>query len=154
MAKLTREKVKELTNEWAKLQAKITRAEAARNAEIDPYLVEFNERTEPIRARHDTKILSLRTQADEIEAKVLGWLNGVGKPIALDADAAVAANETVVGKRVISVQQFFDRVKERSAAFWDCVSVGVAKAEKLIGKTAVDEISMKETKLVASLKLK
>lgn len=154
MAKLTQAEVKAKADEWAGLQKKIGRAEAARNAEIDPFLIEFNERTEPIRKKHEGRIFSLRTQADEIEAEVLGWLNGVGKPIALAGELAVAANEATVGRRVIDVKKFLDFLHTKGRGVYDCVTVLVAKAELLLGKTAVDEISTKETKLLASLKMK
>lgn len=154
MAKLTQAQVKDKINEWAALAKKIERAESAMKAEVEPLLRKYEADARPILERHEPKIKKLLDRQFEIEAEVLGWLNGVGKPIALDGETAVAVNEVIVCKRVISVQQFFDRVKERSSAFWDCVSIGVAKAEKLIGKKAVDEVSTKETKLVASLKLK
>ena len=154
MTKLTQGEIKGLADKWAEVNAKIAKAETAKNAEIDPFLVRFNEDTEPIRVKHDKKINSLREQADEIEGQVLGWLNGVGKPIALAGEKAVAAVEAKIGNRVINVQKFFDSVKDKNVAFWECVSVAIAKAEKLVGKDKVDAVSSKESKLVATLKLK
>jgi hypothetical protein len=81
-------------------------------------------------------------------------LNGAGKPLVLEGDLAIASVESVVGRRMIDVEKFLKAAKGKGAAMWDCVSVAVAKAEKLLGKTEVDKISAKETKLVASLTLK
>lgn len=154
MAKLTQAEVKAAADEWADLQAKITKAENAKNAEIDPYLVKFNKETAPILAKHESKINKLREQAGELEQTVIGWLNGVGKPIALEGEKAVAEVHLKESSRTIDSQKFFELVKAKGAEFWGCVSVGIAKAEKFLGKTEVDRISSKETKLVASLKLK
>lgn len=154
MAKQTQAEIKGLADKWADVNAKIVKAENAKNAELEPFVTAFNAETEPIRTKHDKKINSLREQADEIEATVLGWLNGVGKPIALAGEKAVAAVESKVGSRSINVQKFFDTVKDKNAAFWECVSVAIAKAEKLLGKDKVDAISSKDSKLVATLKVK
>lgn len=154
MAKLTQAEVRQRADEWAAVQAKIQRAERALNDEIDPYLVKYNEETEPIRTKHEKKINALREQAGELEQMVIGWLNGVGKPIALEGEMAVAEVHLKESSRTIDVQKFFDVVKAKGSEFWACVSVGIAKAEKFLGKTEVDRISSKEVKLVPSLKLK
>lgn len=154
MAKLTQAEVKAKADEWVNIGREIEKKEAALNAALDPFLVEYNEKTRPVRAKFEKKINSLREQRDEIEEIVKDWLTAQGKAIVIESDLAVAANELVVGKRTINVQKFFDRVKEKNAAFWDCVSVGIAKAEKLLGTTAVDEISTKEARLTPSLKRK
>jgi len=146
--------IKAKADEWARKGAEIERAEAARDRALEPFVAEYSEKAAPVLAKHEPKISRLMRERTEIEAEVLGWLNGAGKPLAINGELAVAANEVVVGKRTIDATKFFDRVKERSAAFWDCVTIGIAKAEKLIGATAVDEIAGKETRLVASLKRK
>lgn len=154
MKKLTQAEVKAKADEWAAVEEKIARAERARNDELDPYLVEYNEKTEPIRQKHEKKINSLRTQADELKDQVLGWLNGVGKPVSLEGEKAVAEAYMKEGSRSIDARAFFDLVKAKGAEFWSCLRVEIGRAERFLGKTEVDRISTKETKLVASLKLK
>lgn len=154
MAKLSQAEVKATADAWAAVKVKIGKAERALYDEIDPYLVRYNKETAPIRAKHEKKINSLREQADELEQTVIGWLNGVGKPIALMGEKAVAEVHLKECSRVIDVEKFFATVKAKGSEFWACVSVGIAKAEKFLGKTEVDKIATKETKLVPSLKLK
>lgn len=154
MANLSQAAVKEAADEWARVQSKIAKAERAKNDEIDPYLARFNEETEPIRSKHEKKINSLREQADELEQKVIGWLNRVGKPIALEGELAVAENHIKEGPRQIDPKAFFDLVKAKGAEFWNCLKVEIGKADRFLGKTEVDRIATQESKLVASLKLK
>lgn len=154
MAKMSQAEVKERSDEYARLDRKISKAADAMNADLEPLLEELEKKSAPIRKRHEPKIQKLRDEQAAIETEILGWLNGVGKPIVLEAELAVAANELVVGKRSIDAKKFYDAVKQKSAAFWDCLSVGIAKAEKMLGKAEVDKIAEKETKLVASLRLK
>jgi len=154
MAKLTQAEVKGLADEWAGFQAKIARAEAKRNEELDPFIVEYNEKTKPITAKHDAKIQKLKDEQAAIGKRVTEWLASHGKAIVLEGEAAVAANEVKVGSRVIDAEKFFSLVKAKGSEFWGCVTVQIAKAEKFLGKTEVDKISSKESKLVPVLKLK
>lgn len=151
MKKLTQTQVKEKADEWAVLEAKIKNLEAKRNAELDPLIRRHAAETAPIYDRHDPKIKALYEKKFAIESEVIAWLDAQGKPITVAGNLGVAANEIKIGNRVIDARKFFDLAKDK---FWECVTVGVAKAEKLLGKTAIDEVSVKETKLVASLKLK
>lgn len=154
MAKLTQAEIKAKADEWAAYDAKITKAEQAKNEALDPFIVRFNEDTKAIHAKHGPKIQQLRDAKALIEAEVMDWLSTQGKPITLAGEKAVATVEVKVGSRVIDVEKFFAAVKEKNTAFWACVSVVIAKAEKLIGAAKVDEISTKKTGLVPSLKLK
>lgn len=154
MAKLTQAEVKAKADEYAGLQQKIQKAEDAKARELAPFEAEFEEKTAAIVEKHDAKIVKLANQAAAIEDEVLGWLNGVGKPIALEGELAVASVQLKTSSRKIDPETFFKYVKDKSAAFWDCVSIGIAKAEKLVGNDKIDQISSTESKLVASLKLK
>jgi len=154
VAKFTQNEIRAKADEWADVHAKIAKAVNAKGAELEPHIEKFNEDTKEIVARHDAKILKLETRRSEIEAEVLGWLDAVGKPITLSGEKALAVVEKKIGARVIDAKKFFDLVKEKNTAFWECVSVAVAKAEQLVGKKEIDVISSKQSKLVASLKLK
>ena len=154
MAKLTQAEVKAKADEYARLQQKMQKAEDARNRELEPFRAEYEEKIAAIVSKHDSKMQKLADQAAAIEDEVLGWLNGVGKPIAIEGELAVASVQLKTSSRKIDAQTFFNFVKDRSAAFWECVTIGIAKAEKLVGNDKIDKISSQETKLVASLKLK
>lgn len=154
MAKMSQADVKAKADEYARLDVKISKACDAMNADLDPLLQKLEKDSAPIRAKHEPKIDKLRNEQAAIEAEVLGWLNGVGKPIVLEGELATASVDLSVGRRTIDVEKFLKAAKGKGAAMWDCVSVAVAKAEKLLGKTEVDKISAKETKLVATLTVK
>lgn len=154
MARLSQADVKAKADEWALLADKVRLAENKKNAELDPFVVEFNEKTKGIVTKHDRKIGLLVEQRVELEEEITDWLEAQGKVIALSGDLAVAANELQVGSRKIDAENFFAKVTDRSAAFWECITVAIAKAEKYLGKDKVDDLSSKSSKLVATLKLK
>jgi hypothetical protein len=154
VAKLTQAEIKERADEWAKLDGKIKKAESDKGAELDPFVVEFNEKTKAIVERHDRKIAQLVSKKADIEDQVIAWLGAQGKPIALAGDLAVAANEMAIGSRKLDPKTFFEKVKERTPDFWNCVTIAIQRADKFLGKDKVDALASKESKLVASLKLK
>ena len=152
MAKPTQAEIKRKADEWAVLNAKIAKAEDTRDVELLPFKELFEKKINPILANHQPKITKLIEKRDAVQKEVLGWLETHKKPIVLTGELAVAANETSIGARVIDPKKFFDVVKEQTAAFWDCVTVGIAKAQELIGKKTVDSISAKPSSLKATLK--
>jgi hypothetical protein len=154
MPKLTQAEIKAKLDDWAKADQKIQKATQAMNAALEPLERKHALAIQPVLDEHDAKIQKLADQKRKIETEVIDWLKTQNKPLVVEGNLATAANETKVGSRVIDVQKFFDAVKEKNASFWDCVSVAIAKAEKLVGKTKVDEISTKDSKLVPSIKLK
>ncbi|MFZ1699973.1 MAG: hypothetical protein WBO10_07925 [Pyrinomonadaceae bacterium] len=154
MAKMTQAEIKAKADEWARLDGKIKKAESDKTAALEPFVTEFNERTATVAKRYDKRIGKLVEERATIEDEVTEWLEKHGKAIALAGDLAVAANELKVGSRSIDPETFFDRVKDRSKDFWNCVGIAIAKAEKLIGSDKVDEMSSKTSKMVATLKLK
>lgn len=154
MPKLSQADIKAKADEWADLGKKITKAEEARDADLEPHRKKYESAFAEVGRQHDPKIEKLQQKRDELQGEIIGWLNAQGKAITLEATKAIAAVETKVGSRVIDPHKFFEKAKSKGAAAWDCVTVAIAKAEKLLGKTTVDEISTKDSKLVASLKLK
>lgn len=154
MGRFTQTEIKTKADEWARKGEEIEKASAARDKALEPYIAGYNDAIAPVLAKYEPKIDRLTRERNEIEAEVIGWLNGVGKPLALTGELAVATVESKIGSRAIDVEKFFAAVKDKNAAFWACFSVLVAKAEKLLGAAKVDEISTKPTKLVASLKRK
>lgn len=158
VAKLSKQAIKQKADEWADKKAAIEKAETARQAAIDPIITRHNEELKPVLAKHDRKIEQLQSQADEIESEVLAWLELQKVDTTISGEKAVASSitETKIGPRVIDVQKFITAAKNKGEAMWECISVAVAKAEKLIGKKEIDAISTKQetTGVVNSLKLK
>ena len=152
MAKPTQAEIKQKADEWAVLEKKIQKATETRDAELQPFKDKFAIGVKPILDHHEPKIQKLVEKRNAIQKEILGWLETRNKPIVLTGELAVAANETSIGARVIDPKKFFDVVKEKTAGFWECVSVGVAKAETLIGKKTVDTISAKPSSLKPTLK--
>lgn len=154
LQKLTQIQVKAKADEWASIDAKIRRAQAAKEADLEEVLRRHKDEIDPICEKHDPKIKALYEKKFAIEKEVLDWLNTHGQAITLAGEKAVAANETKIGNRVISPKRFFEEVKERTEAFWGCMTVGIAKAEELLGKAKIDALSEKPKKIVPSLTLK
>lgn len=152
MAKITQQEVKELADRIIAIDEAIAASESKRGAELDPFLRKLEADTHAINAKFDAKVDKLRSERDSLMGDVTAWLTQHGKPIVITGERAAAANELVVGRRTVDAKTFFDAVPVRTPAFWSCLSVGIAKAEKLIGQTAVDEIANKETKLVPSVR--
>lgn len=154
MAKLTQAEIKAKADEWAKLDGKIKAAEAVKEKALEPFVITFQEQTAGLVQTHDQKIAKLVDKRVQLEDEVVEWLEKHGKPIAIGGEMAVAANETKVGSRTPDARKFFDLVQKKDDAFWSCISILVAKAEKVIGADKLDSISSKSSKLVASLKMK
>jgi hypothetical protein len=149
----TQKAIKEYSDKWARLQSDIAQAQAARDKDLARHIAVYNEAAAPILEKHNPKIEKLTGEAAGIQTDVFNWLTRHDKAIVLTGELATATNTSKPGDRVIDPQKFFAFVKEQNAAFWDCVSVGVAKAKMLIGEKAVDGIAAKTPKLVQSLTL-
>lgn len=147
MAKLTKGGALELIESWAELQAKIAKAEERRNAEMAPLIERHNEELKPVIGRHDTRIAKLADEAEAIEQQVLTYLQEQGKDQVLATAKAIAQQKTEIkiGSRTIDPQKFIEAAKSRGQAMWDCISVGVAKAIKLLGEDEIDRIAEKKT---------
>lgn len=158
MAKLSQSAIKQRADEWAAKLDAIRKSEAAREKALAPVIERHNEEMKPLVAPYDRKIEKLQAEADAIEGEVLEWLDRQDEDITLAGKNAVAASltETKIGSRVIDVQKFISAAKSKGEAMWDCVSIAIAKAEKLVGKKELDAISTKKETVVTtnSLRLK
>ncbi len=156
MAKLSRAAVKEKVAEWVSLGKKAAKIEQAMAKEMEPAQKDFDETTQMIREFYEPKIQTLRDQRYAIENEVTAWLKTQEKDIAIGTNAAVAERETETktGPRVIDPQKFIVAAKRHGEKLWECVNVGIALAEKLIGKKEVDAISTKPETTSVSCTLK
>lgn len=144
MGKLKKSDVKEKLAEYAAVRAKLVKAENAQNAELEPLLEKYNEDSRPIIAKHEKKLLPLMEQADTLESEIQGFLAVQDKDIEIEAAGFVAERKTrtKLGARVIDVKAFLERAKKKGEAMFACVTIGVKKAEDLLGKE-IDEISQR-----------
>ena len=142
MGKLKKSDVKEKLAEYAVIRAKIVKVEDAQNRELEPLIEKYNEESKPVLAKHGKKLDPLIEQADALEEEIRGFLNAQDKDIAIEADGFVAERktQTKLGARVIDVKAFLERAKKKGEAMFACISIGVKKAEDLLGKE-IDEIS-------------
>lgn len=157
MAKLTKAAVIELMDEYADLDAQYARAEAAKNKALDPLIEQHNEACKPIFAKFEKKIEPIYQRQAAIEEQVVGYLEQQGKDQQIVSESGAVAEqktETKVGSRVIDVQRFLEAAKAKGSAMWDCVSVGVAKAIKLLGEEEIDKISEKKEMTTVSRTLR
>lgn len=147
MAKLTRTEIKSKADEWAVIKKKLKKAEDLKRADM----AGFDAAIKAVSEIHDPHIQLLRTQADKIEAEVIAAVTAIDKPVVITSEKAIASAIEKEGNRVIDPRKFYAAAKEK---FWECVTVGVKKAEDAIGKETVDGMSTKPKSLVASLVMK
>ena len=136
------------------------KTELSRNKELDPLIREHNAKIAPIVETYDAKLTPLRSQSTDLEKEIDALLkanvDGEGDPVPVHIATEMAGAELTKteGARVVSVLKFFDSVKTRTAAFWECLKVEVGKADKLLGKDKVDQISEKSTSFKVKISLK
>lgn len=152
--------VKEKLAEWAILRKKLDKAAAQRNKELDPFIREHNEKIAPIIEKYDKKYNPLVDKSNALAKEISDLLmantdkDGQPKQVLIETAEASAQLTQKDGARTIDVQKFFNFVKNKTASFWDCLTVQVGKADKLIGKTEVDKLSDKKTTYSVNLSLK
>lgn len=85
----------------------------------------------------------LAAKADELELLIRNWLRVHGRPVRIEGQKAVAefAVTEKFGGRQIDVKAFLQRAAGHGDAAYECLTVAVAKAERLLGETAINEIS-------------
>ncbi|MEO8649178.1 MAG: hypothetical protein ABI539_08435 [Acidobacteriota bacterium] len=156
MAKLSQSAIKARADEWALVKSKIQTAQTAKDAALAPIVERHEDEMRIASAKHDRKIETLQAEADALETEVLGWLNTQAGDVMVSGERAVAEKktETKIGQRIVDVKKFLETAKSKGEAMWDCVSVAVAKAEKLIGKSELDAISTKKETVSTSTTLR
>jgi hypothetical protein len=140
---LSQKAVKELCEEWSALQVSITKAEEAKQRAMAPLVEKHNEELKPVLAKHDPKIEGLITRSDEVRTQIREWMLLQPKDMNFSGEtwiAGVLSGESL-GNRVVDVKKFLDLAKQKGDAIYECVTVILKKAEPLIGKKKIDEIS-------------
>lgn len=144
---LSQKAIKELCTEWSALQPTIARAEEAKHREMEPIVRRHNEELKPVLAKHDPKIEKLVTRSDEIRTQIREWMLAQKKDVSFDGDDWVAGihHGSSLGARIVDVKKFLALAKRHGDAIYECVTVILKKAEPLIGKKKLDEISERPT---------
>jgi hypothetical protein len=151
MSNLTQKDVRAKADKWAAHQKAIEKLEAKKSEELSEFEAQYRAAVAEINDVYEPKLQALREKAETIKNELIAWLEKHGKPIAVLGAAAEAVNEWSNGNRVVDPKKFYALAKDK---FFECVTVGVKKAEEVLGKETVDEISTKPKKLVASLRLR
>lgn len=157
MAKISKASIKDRMAEYAVTVAKIDGIEKKQNAEVDPFLAQYEKDTAPILAKHERKLTPLIEKRDELAADIYEFLNAQEKDIEIEMSGYVAERktQTKLMPRVIDVKKFMEKAKVKGEAMYACVSIFVKKAEDLLGKE-IDQISTRPEKVdvVTQLRLK
>lgn len=146
MAKLTQEQIRTKTEQWAKLQRQIKKAESGKISELTPFQEAYEKRTAPIIERWDAKIDPLQEKADGLEAEITEWLETQKKSIRIESRSAVAVLEkgNAEGDRVVDAEKFIERcIARKIKNFWQYVKVTIKDANQVMGKTDMDELCTK-----------
>jgi hypothetical protein len=162
MAKPNQKAIEEALAAWEKSVRKARKIEAERDAALSPLTAAYDKKCAPIYAAANENLAPLVARMTALTAEIRKQLNlGIdvdAKTVALSqvtAGKAIAEVQTGEGNREISPEKFFDQTPpaQRDARFWDCVKIGIAKAEKFLGK-AMDSVAKKPWAASIVIKLK
>jgi hypothetical protein len=164
MIKLNRNQIKEIKQElaqWQQLSRRIKDIEDSRAVVLKPFMNDYALKTATIRKVADELLAPLTSELEKIEKSITTALksgiddDGNVSLKSVSIDGATADVEQTKAAREIRPREFFDAVKPEAQndAFWNCVSVGVGPAEKLIGEV-VDSISTLKRSFKVVVKLK
>ena len=160
MAKVNQKQVKEYLEEWAKVQAKITKEENTRNKKLHPFQVQYTEDTKHILEDFDKKTSPLREKSAEIFAGIKVLLesdrdaDGNPKQNIIISENALVKVERKDGSRIINARKFFDFVKDKNDKFWNCFTVLIKEAKNVVSEKEIDDLSTKKTTFDVSISLK
>lgn len=137
--------VKDALNELEGLYKSREKIAAKRAREIAPHQAKFDEATVDIFAKYDDQAAPVNTRIaaleKEVSAQMLAKLDDDGSPKLNKVESENLIAETAFSQtRDINPEVFINAAKSK-AGFWDCISVLVGKAEKLLGKTELDKIA-------------
>ncbi len=152
--------VKEHLQEWAELQAKLSRAETDKNNKLAPYIESHNESVKPILDAFEAKTTVWRQKSTELQTKIIAMVEnnrdpeGNPKPVLIASADAMVSIEKKEGSRIVDPKKYFDFVKEKNSQFWESVKIVLKHAEKIVGKNMADDLSDKPVTYVSTVKRK
>ena len=157
---LNQKQLKEKLDEWAGVQAKIEKFAGQKNKKLDPFLKEHQEKIAPILDDYNAKVQPLSAKQTQLESEINAMLKanadseGNPKTLTVASEKAQVTVSKSEGSRVVSVQKFFESVKEKNSQFWASLTVVIKNAEKVLSKEKIDEISTKKTTFPIAISLK
>lgn len=156
-----KQKIKDDLEMLAGLYEKREALKSAQNKQIDKHLKAFNELTKPINEKFDAKLLPLKTQIADIEKAVQSAFDstkqadGSFKLGKIETDSLIAEPVSNQSAREIDAKTFFDSVPAlKRASVWDALKVLIGKAEKIVGKEALDKIAKVTTSWSVTIRKK
>ncbi|QQS33511.1 MAG: hypothetical protein IPM50_02705 [Acidobacteriota bacterium] len=149
--------VKYKAERWAAAKKKIDELNAEQEQEIEPLRRAFDRKAEPIRQRYAAEIDKAEARAQVLQDEIIDWLGKQRSSITVESKHAIAElfkGEVESRNRTVDVKKFLKFAKTKGDAVYDCVTVAIAKAEKLLGKTELDKISERPTETVTRTALR
>lgn len=147
MAKNPKTAILDALSELETLYAARDKAFAALEKKLKPHKETYDAATAALIEAHNFRQLETNTRINALEKEVEAGLLGSEQPdgslkLTRVESAALVAEAATTATRKVDSQKFFDAVTadRRDSRFWECVSIGVQKAEKFLGD-AVNSIS-------------
>jgi len=153
--KLTKKRAQELIDELHDLEKKHAQLSAVRDTELAVPTAEYQAACEPINAKYNPKFTKLNAEIGSKKKELSDFLlSGFDEKtgavsLGLLESTVVKGRQLVAvvkvgSSRIVNPESFFKAVTERTAEFWDCLTVGLQKAEKFIGKNRVEDLAKKK----------
>jgi hypothetical protein len=166
MAVISKKRAEEALAEWGELNRKKAKLEAKRDEELKPLTTAYQEECAPINAKFNPKLERLNEQLDEVAKSLVEFFeSGIDRETnevkvqllegEVGSDGLYPVGEVANSpKRTIPARVFFDKVAERTQDFFDCLTVGIAKAEAWLGQKKVDAMADLKSNFSVKLSMK
>lgn len=151
----------EKLKKWQGLALRAEKIEDERTVQLETLLDTYDRKAQPINEDADRKLdpilEEMRTLEKEIETDMLAAIKADGSvPIAQLETAKAIAQVHTTGKREIDAAAFFRATspRVRTAAFFDCLTVQIGKAEKFLDARTMARLAIKKLTHTVALRLK
>lgn len=153
MAKeLSKRAAQELLTELGDLLQQRAELEGQRQEQIAPITKRYQKACEPIDAEFNPKFAPIDERVKDIKRQLEGYLKagfdaktGAAKIVQIIGEPSngkePVACVKVATQRWLDPERFCAEIKERTKDFWDCLTVGIQKAEKFIGANRVNQLA-------------
>lgn len=130
------------------LYAKREKLENQKARQLHPHQVAFNEATKPITDKFDEKVAPIDKKIAELMDEISAEYNktkqadGSYKLGKVEFGGLVAEPYSIQSAREVDAKSFFDSVPAlKRESVWGAFKVLIGKAEKIVGKEALDKIA-------------
>lgn len=165
MATISKKKAIEALDEWGSVMRQKTALEAERDEKLKPMAARYQKACQPVNDEYNPQLEPLNARAAELATQLTefmeGGINRETNEVKLqllegEADEGLYPVIEVQAKsaRTIAARAFFEKVTERTQDFFDCLTVGIAKAEAWLGTKAVDAMADSKTSFQIKLAMK